>query len=59
MTSGARGYVRGWSKNEKGLMGLDNSVVIAGGGGEHVGLNGNGKRYNIEKKNNEKIIAET
>ena len=33
--------MEGLSKNEKGLMDMDNSVVIAGGGIR--GLNGNGK----------------
>ena len=34
------------SKKEKGLMGMDNSVVIAGGEGSMSVLNGNGKNYN-------------
>ena len=34
------------SKKEKGLMGMDNSVVIAGGEGSRSVLNGNGKNYN-------------
>ena len=35
----------GWSKKEKGLMDVDNIVVIAGGG-DIRGLNDNGKKYN-------------
>ena len=35
-----------FSKKEKGLMDMDNSVVIAGVGGDIRGLNGNGKKYN-------------
>ena len=38
-----------WSRKEKGLMDMDNSVVIAGA---VRGLKGNGKKYN----NDEKII---
>ena len=34
--------VEGLSKKEKGLMDMDNSVVIAGGG-DRRGLNSNGK----------------
>ena len=34
--------MEGLSKKEKGLMGMGNSVVIAGGGGIR-GINGNGK----------------
>ena len=34
--------VEGSSKKEKGLMDMDNSVEIAGGGGERW-INGNGK----------------
>ena len=37
--------MEGLSKKEKGLMDMDNSVVIAQGGGVR-GLNGNGKKYN-------------
>ena len=40
---------RGWrdsTKKEKGLRGMDNSVVIVGGKGGIRGLNGNGKKYN-------------
>ena len=32
-----------WSKKGKGLMVMDNSVVIVGGGGLR-GINGNGKK---------------
>ena len=35
--------MEGLSKKEKGLMDVDNSVVIAGGEGGIRGLNGNGK----------------
>ena len=38
--------MEGWSKKEKGLMDMDNSVVIAGGRRSIMGLNGNGKKYN-------------
>ena len=39
--------MEGLTKNEKGLMDMDNSVVIAGPGvGDIRGLNGNGKKYN-------------
>ena len=37
--------VEGLSKNEKGLMDMDNSVVTAVGRGVK-GLNGNRKKYN-------------
>ena len=41
-----RGYwVEGLSKKEKGLMDMDNSVVITAGR-RKKGLNGNGKQYN-------------
>ena len=42
---GGRGVqgVEGLSKEEKGLMDMDKSVVIAGGDGVRRGLNGNGK----------------
>ena len=40
--------VERWSKNEKGLMDMDNSVVIAGGEGY---INGNGRSsIKIKKK---------
>ena len=39
--------VQGWSKKEKGLMDMDNSVGTVGGWGIR-GLNGNGK---IQLKN--------
>ena len=39
--------MEGLSKKEKGLVGMDDSVVMAGGGeGGIRGLNGNGKKYN-------------
>ena len=37
--------MEGLSKKGKGLMGISNSVVIAGGGGIR-GLNDNGKKNN-------------
>ena len=37
--------VEGLSKKEKGVMDMDNGVVIAGGGDKRR-LNGNGKKYN-------------
>ena len=37
--------MEGFSKKEKGLWDMDNSVVIAGEGGIR-GLHGNGKKYN-------------
>ena len=40
--------MEGWSKKEKGLMDMDNSMVIAGGEGSMKGLNSNGK--NIQYK---------
>ena len=42
---GSIGVAEGLSKKEKGLMGMDNSVVTAGLG-EIRGLNGNGTKYN-------------
>ena len=36
------------NKKEKGLMNMDNSMVIAGGEGGIRGLNGNGIKYNEE-----------
>ena len=46
MTAIGRGgkRVEGLSKKEKGLMDMDNSVVVAGGGGIRE-LNGDGKKY--------------
>ena len=38
--------MEGPNKKEKGLMDMDNSVVIAGGERVTRGLNGNGKKYN-------------
>ena len=43
MGLGDVGGVEGLSKEEKGLMDMDKSVVIAGGDGVRRGLNGNGK----------------
>ena len=40
----------GLSKKEKGLMDMDNSVVIAGGLGDLRGLNGNGIKSTIKIK---------
>ena len=45
---GRRLGVEGSSEREKGLMDMDNQVVIAGGEGCLRGLNGNGK--NMIKK---------
>ena len=41
--------MEGWSKKEKGLMTMDNSVVIVGVGGIR-GLDGNGKKMKLKKK---------
>ena len=38
--------MEGSSKKEKGLVDMDNSVVISGARGGLRGLNGNGKKYN-------------
>ena len=35
--------MRGWREKEKGLMDMDNSVEIVGGGGGIRGLNGDGR----------------
>ena len=44
--------MEGLSKKEKGLMDMDNSVEIAGGGGERW-INGNGKNT-IKKEQKER-----
>ena len=41
--------VEGWSKNEKELLDLENSVVIVGGRGIR-GINHNRKQYNKKNK---------
>ena len=48
MTAEVAGGGGGLSKKEKGLMDMDNSVVIAGA--DIRGLNGNGKKNTIKKK---------
>ena len=46
--------MEGLGQKEKGLMDMDNSVVIGGGGGEVIrGLNGHGKnaiKFFLKKK---------
>ena len=41
--------MEGLSKKEKGLMDMDNSVVILGGEGSIRELNGNGRKYNKDE----------
>ena len=43
--------MEGLSEKEKGLMDMDNSVVIAGGGGDLQGLKGNVKNAIKIKQN--------
>ena len=52
-----QGEFRGWSKKEKGLMSMDNSVEIAGGERGIRELKGNRKNIITKKKRRRYIMG--